>query len=139
MSLIGYKRIILSHMLGTCVRGFWFKGQPRLSSSMTEYACLISSGREVAENWDNLNATRAAFERNRWTLLEGAPATETGPAVEKMSDVCILAHEQRARARVVASFLVLASSGFLVLIQKQPISLPKQLLLRCCSAIVVVF
>ncbi|CAE7030159.1 unnamed protein product [Symbiodinium natans] len=70
--------------------------QARLSSSMTEYACLISSGREVAENWDNLNATRAAFERNRWTLLEGAPATETGPAVEKMSDVCMVQQMKEA-------------------------------------------
>jgi len=58
-----------------------------MTSEMTQAALHILFDQDVSANWDIVNASRIAFETNRWKLLQGS---STGEVTRRVTDVCIV-------------------------------------------------
>eukprot|EP00931_Biecheleriopsis_adriatica_P113920 TRINITY_DN8919_c0_g1_i4.p1 TRINITY_DN8919_c0_g1~~TRINITY_DN8919_c0_g1_i4.p1 ORF type:complete len:673 (+),score=182.38 TRINITY_DN8919_c0_g1_i4:167-2020(+) len=64
--------------------------QRMLYQKMSKEASMIAYGEHASDNWDLLNSTRAMFMDVHWKLLLGAPATDSTPALPKMTHRCFI-------------------------------------------------
>ncbi|CAE7293356.1 unnamed protein product [Symbiodinium natans] len=65
--------------------------QETLLYKISVEAALVLSGIQVHENWLLLNESRGLFDETQTMLLQGAPATNHSPAMEKQTQVCMIA------------------------------------------------